>query len=102
VLNNAGTAAYVANQGDSTISGYAISTTGTLTAIAGSPFGSGSFVTALAAEKTGKYLAAAANGGGPDLTLYSFDSTTAGKLNSAASATTGTDPTGAIAIAATH
>ena len=45
---------------------------------------------------------AIANGGSPDLTMYSFDSTTSGKLDTAAAATTGTDPTGAIAIAATH
>lgn len=102
VLNQAGTAVYVANRGDSTISGYAIGSNGTLTAISGSPFTSGSSVAALAVDKSGKYLAAAAAGGSPDLTLYSFDSTTAGKLDFATSSTTGTDPTGAVAIAATH
>jgi len=34
--------------------------------------------------------------------MYSFDSTTSGKLDTTAAVTTGTDPTGAIAITATH
>jgi 6-phosphogluconolactonase (cycloisomerase 2 family) len=103
VVNKAGTDVYVANRGDSTISGYSISsTTGTLTALGGSPYTSGSAVTGLAADNSGDYLLAAANGGSPDLTMYSFDSTTAGKLDLSTTTTTGTDPTGAVALAATH
>jgi 6-phosphogluconolactonase len=101
-VNQAGTAVYVANRGDSTISGYTISSTGALTTISGSPFTSGNAVTALIADRSGSFLAAASTGGSPDLALYSFDTTTTGKLDLSTSTTTGTDPTGAIAIAATH
>jgi hypothetical protein len=45
---------------------------------------------------------AAAVGGSPDLTMYSFDITTPGKLDPATSKATGTDPAGAVAIALTH
>jgi 6-phosphogluconolactonase (cycloisomerase 2 family) len=87
---------------DSNISGYSIATGGTATAISGSPYGNTSQPTALVIDKTGKYLLAISNAGKPDLTLYSFDSTTTGKLNLVTSSSTGTDPTGPIAIAATH
>jgi hypothetical protein len=59
-------------------------------------------VTALGADSTGKYLLAAANGGSPDLTMYSFDAATAGKLDAAASIATDTAPANAVAIALTH
>jgi len=45
---------------------------------------------------------AVAVGGGPDLTMYSFDITTPGKLDPATSINTDTDPAGAIAVAVTH
>jgi len=102
VVNNAGTDVYVANRGDSTISGYSVGSTGTLTALGGSPFTSGSAVTALAVDNSGDYLLAAANGGSPDLTMYSFDATVVGKLDVSTTTATGTDPVGAVAIAATH
>jgi 6-phosphogluconolactonase (cycloisomerase 2 family) len=102
VVNNAGTDVYVANRGDGTISGYGVASSGTLTALTGSPYTSGPAVTALAADKTGDYLLAAANGGAPDLTLYSFDSVVSGKLDLTTTAATGTDPTGPVAIALTH
>jgi 6-phosphogluconolactonase len=103
-LNKAGTDVYVANRTDGTISGFSIGagTTPTLIALSGSPYGSGSNVTSLGIDKSGNYLLAAASGGSPDLSLYSFDSATAGKLNLAASSATGADPTVAIALAATH
>ena len=53
-------------------------------------------------DKTGKYLLAAATGGDPDLTMYSFDTAVPGKLDTATSVATGVDPAGAVAIAATH
>jgi len=102
VTNIAGTAAYVANRGDNTISGYVIAGTGGVTAAFASPYTSGSAVTALAAEKSGSYLLAAANGGSPDLTMYVYDTTNAGKLDLSTTTSTGTDPTGPVAIAATH
>jgi 6-phosphogluconolactonase (cycloisomerase 2 family) len=102
VVSSDGTDVYVANQLDSNISGYSIASGGTATAISGSPYGNTSQPTALVIDKTGKYLLAISNAGKPDLTLYSFDSTTTGKLNLVTSSSTGTDPTGPIAIAATH
>jgi hypothetical protein len=59
-------------------------------------------VTALAVDNSGDYLLAAANGGSPDLTMYSFDSTTVGKLDLSTTTSTGTDPTGPVSLAATH
>lgn len=102
VVNSAGTAAYVANQLDATISGYTIASGGNATAISGSPFTNNSEPSGLVIDKSGKYLLAISNAGAPDLTLYSFDSTTTGKLNFISSTSTGSDPTGPVSIAATH
>jgi 6-phosphogluconolactonase (cycloisomerase 2 family) len=102
VLDSTGKYLYVANRGDGTISGYSIGTGSALTALSGSPYTSGSLVTSLGVDKSGKYLLAGANGGSPDLSMYSYDSTTAGKLNLATSAASGNDPAGVIAIALTH
>jgi 6-phosphogluconolactonase (cycloisomerase 2 family) len=107
-LDNTGTYVYAANRTDGTISGYTIvpSTTNTaalsLTPISGSPYPSGAFVQSLGADSTGKYILAAAFSGGPDLTMYSFDATVAGKLNQATSVATGVDPAGATELALTH
>ena len=103
VVNAAGTYVYVANRSDSTVSGFSTTAVGgVLPVVTGSPFGAGSEVTALAVDKSGDYLLAVANGGSHDLTMYSFDATAAGKLDSSTSTATGTDPTGPVAIAATH
>lgn len=91
VLDNTGKYVYVANRGDNTISGWSIGTSAALTAISGSPFASGVAVTSLGADSTGKYIAAAAYSSSPDVTLYGFDSTTAGKLTSVATTATGTN-----------
>jgi len=91
VLDNSGKYVYVANRGDNTISGWSIGTSAALTAISGSPFASGVAVTSLGADSTGKYIAAAAYSGSPDVTLYGFDTTTAGKLTSVATSATGTN-----------
>jgi 6-phosphogluconolactonase (cycloisomerase 2 family) len=102
-VNAAGTDVYVANRTDGTISGFSIaSSSGVLTALSGSPYQSGSAVTALAVDNSGDYLLAAANGGSPDLTMYSYDPTIAGKLDFSTSIATGTDPTGPVALAMTH
>jgi len=102
VVSTSGSNAYVANQLDSTISGYSLSSSGTATALTGSPYTNASQPSALAVDNSGKYLLAISNAGSPDLTLYSFDSTTPGKLNQITTTSTGTDPTGPVAIAATH
>jgi 6-phosphogluconolactonase len=106
-LDPTGTYAYAANRTDGTISGFTITpgTTAaalTLKPLTGSPFASGSIVQALGIDSTAKYLLAVAVGGSPDLTMYSFDITTPGKLDPATSKATGTDPAGAVALALTH
>lgn len=101
LLDATGAYLYTANRGDATISGYTV-LNGTLTALPGSPYASGRLVTALARDNSGKYVLAAAVGGSPDVTLYSFDATQAGRLNSAATVASGVDPAGATAIAATR
>jgi 6-phosphogluconolactonase len=100
VVNHAGTDVYVANQLDSTISGYSVSG-GTLTSL-GAAYTSGSSVDALVIDRTGDYLLAVARGGSPDLTMYSFDSGIAGKLDLSTASATGVDPAGPVAIALTH
>jgi 6-phosphogluconolactonase len=107
VLDNTGTYAYAANRTDGTISGYTIvpgATTAalSLTPLKGSPYSSGAGVQAIGVDSTGKYLLAVAVGGGPDLTMYSFDITVPGKLDPATSVATGVDPAGAVALALTH
>jgi 6-phosphogluconolactonase (cycloisomerase 2 family) len=102
VQNKAGTDLYVANQLDGTISGYSIASNGVLTALGGSPYTSGSAVTALAVDNSADYLLAAAHGGSPDLTMYSFDSVTTGKPDLSTTTATGTDPTGPVAVVCTH
>ncbi len=90
---------YVANRGSSSntaISGYSVSSSGAVAAL--SSYAGGSSVTALALDKSGKYLLAAANGASPDLWMYSFD--TSGNLVYATSINaTGA---GAVALAATR
>ena len=107
VLDSTGTYVYAANRTDSTISGYTIVAGATpaalsLTPLSGSPYKSGTSVQSLGIDRTGKYLLAASVGGSPDLTMYSFDITTPGKLDAATSIATDTDPAGAIAVALTH
>jgi 6-phosphogluconolactonase len=91
---------YVANGSDNTISGYSVLASGTLTALTGSPFsavGTGPF--ALALDQSKKFLLSANLGGSPDVQLFSFDATTAGKLDPGATATNATTAT---AITSTH
>ena len=107
LLDSTGTYVYAANKTDGTISGFTIvpSTTAaglTLTPLSGSPYASGIGVQSLGLDSTGKYLLAAALGGSPDLSMYSFDATTPGKLDAATSVATDADPAGATAIALTH
>ncbi|HXC94933.1 MAG TPA: beta-propeller fold lactonase family protein [Edaphobacter sp.] len=106
-LDSTGTYAYAANRTDGTISGFTIvpGTTPSalsLTPLSGSPYVSGTSVNSIGIDKTGKYLLAAAIGGDPDLTMYSFDIAVPGKLVSATSVATGVDPAGAVALALTH
>jgi 6-phosphogluconolactonase (cycloisomerase 2 family) len=107
VLDSTGTYLYAANRTDGTISGYTITAGATAAALSlkplsGSPYASGTSVQSIGIDKTGKYLLAAAIGGSPDLTMYSFDITVPGKLDPATSTATGTAPAGAVALALTH
>ncbi|HTF68315.1 MAG TPA: beta-propeller fold lactonase family protein [Edaphobacter sp.] len=102
VLDKTGKYVYVANRNDNTISGYSIGANKALTALSGSPFTSGQQVNSLGIDPGGTYLLAGANGGSPDLSMYSFDATTAGALVLAKSVATDTDPTNVAAIAVTH
>jgi len=101
-LDSTGAYVYVGNRTDGTISGFSIGTGSVLTALGGSPYASGANVTSLTRDNSGLYILAAALGGSPDLTMYSFDATVPGKLDSAVTAATGTDPVGAIMVVATH
>jgi 6-phosphogluconolactonase len=103
-LDNSGTYVYAANRTDGTVSGYTIVPGATavalaLTPLSGSPYLSGAGVQSLGVDSTNKYLLAAAVGGGPDLTMYSFDITVPGKLDTATSVATGVAPAGAVALA---
>ena len=103
----AGNFVYIANRtvsGSSTgnIAGYSVTSSGTAfsltplssTVLAGiAPLG-------LTQESTGNYMLVVSSGGSPDLTAFTFDSTTSGMLNSALTSATGTDPVQANAIAA--
>jgi len=102
VIDSTGKYVYAANRTDGTISGFTIGTTGGLTGLTGSPYGSGAQVISLGIDMSGKYLLAAAFGGSPDLSMYSFDAVTPGKLDLATSTATGTGTQGAIAVALTH
>lgn len=91
---------YVANSSDNTISGYSVLASGSLTALSGSPFSSvGGQPNALALDKSKKFLIEANLGGSPDVQAFSFDATTAGKLDPGATAT---NATLASSIASTH
>jgi 6-phosphogluconolactonase len=106
-LDSTGTYVYAANRTDGTISGYTIVPSTTvlglsLTPLSGSPYTSGATVQSIGIDSTNKYLLAAAVGGKPDLTMYSFDVAVPGKLDPATSVATGVEPAGAVALALTH
>lgn len=101
-LDSTGKYLYAANRQDGTISGFSVGEGGVLTALSGSPYASGSGVASLSNDQSGTYLLAGANGGSPDLSMYSFDATTAGKLNLVTSTATDTNAAGVVQIATTH
>jgi 6-phosphogluconolactonase len=98
VVDATGSYVYVANETDSTISGFLLSATGALTSISGSPFTTGTNPVDLVEDISKTYIAVACNGGSPDMDVQTIGTTTAGALTRFATATTGTDPTGAAAI----
>jgi len=97
---------YVANKAvsgstDGNITAFSIVASGTtysLTAINTVPAGLSTI--SITADSTAGYLLAVNSGGSPDLSTFTFDATTAGKLDASATATTGTDPVNAVAVVA--
>ena len=97
---------YVANKAVSgstsgNITGFAITLTGTVYSLTTvSTISAGVSTAGLAEDSTGTYLLAVNASGSPDLSAFTFDTTTAGKLDAYATASTGSDPVQAVAIAA--
>jgi 6-phosphogluconolactonase (cycloisomerase 2 family) len=111
MVDDTGAYVYVTNRTDGTVSGFTLTTSGTLSALSGSPFainnssGKANAASApvdIVEDNTSTYVAVACAGGSPDLAVFNFDTTTLGKLDSFATATTGSDPTQVSAVAATH
>jgi 6-phosphogluconolactonase len=104
VLDSTGTYVYVGDKVSGTISGFSIGSGGALTALSGSPYTSGTGVSSLGRDNSGKYVLATAVGGSPDVQMYSFDSTTAGKLDTSGTASTGDpyEPAGAVSVSLMH
>jgi len=102
--SNSGTYVYIANHtvsGSSTgtIAGYTINSSGGTYTLTGfnAAVAAGITPIGLTQDSTGNYLLAIDFGGSPDLVAYTMN---AGTLTSAITAATGTDPVGAVAIAA--
>jgi len=94
--------AMVSNSTTGSISGFGVNAAGTAYSLRllGTMASTGITPNGLAEDSNGAVALLVNTGGGPDLDIYSFDSTTAGKLDLVLSASTGTDPVGALAIAA--
>jgi 6-phosphogluconolactonase (cycloisomerase 2 family) len=97
---------YVANKavsGSTTgnITGFAVTLTGSTYSLSSvSTVNAGTSPVGLAEDSTSTYVLAVNLGGNPDLNTYTFDTTTAGKLDAGDTAATGSDPVDPIAIAA--
>jgi 6-phosphogluconolactonase len=109
LLDATGSYVYVANKGSNNISAFTLTAaSGKLTAVAGSPFSSGGVQPIGIVNDNSKQFVAVINNqatgssGNSDLQLFKFDATVDGKLDPVSTATTGTDPTNPIAIAASH
>jgi 6-phosphogluconolactonase len=104
---NKGNYVYVANRsvsGSSTglIQGFFVAASGSSYSITamGNTASAGIAPVGLVQESKGNYLLVVNSGGSPDLQAFTFDSSTAGKLNSAITSATGTAPTQVSGIAA--
>lgn len=95
----AGKYVYVANSGESAIYGFVAGSNGTLTTAPSSPYSAGSAIASIGAESQSNYIAAAAASGTPDVALFGFDATNAGRIYPVTSAAAGTTPS---LIALTH
>lgn len=90
---------YTANIGAGNISGYGIGSTGALASVSGSPFTGPTNVSAIAAEKSGKYMVAVGYNGTSGVQLFSVSS---GALTLVTSAGTGTSPDFPAILALSH
>ncbi len=103
MVDPTGTYVYATNRTDNTISGFTLTaTTGALAALPGSPYATGKTPVDIVEDNTKTYVATVNSGGSNDLAVFKFSTTSPGDLGTFANATTGTDPTIASAIAATH
>jgi 6-phosphogluconolactonase len=100
VIKKDGADVYVANRNDSTISGFSIASGGAPTALGTYSSGLGSLPVGLAVDNSGNYLLDVANGGSPEVTMYSYDSS--GNLVFSTSSVSGSGSSGGAAIATTH
>ncbi len=98
---------YVANRQTSSsssgvIAGFSITSSSSVYALTAlsSTETAGTNPVGLAEDSTGNFILAVSVGGSPDLEAYIFDTTTAGKLDSTNTSTTGTDPVQASAVVA--
>jgi 6-phosphogluconolactonase len=96
---------YVANSAVSgssngNISGFFINTSGNYYLTAINTVSTGPQTMSIAEDSTDAYILAVNYGGSPDLSTFTFDSTTAGQLDAGPTSTTGTDPVGAWSIVA--
>jgi 6-phosphogluconolactonase len=116
-LGGSGKYVYVANGIYGTISGYSIGPGGLPTPLTFSPYAyctsscsGGSQVATVGGDNSGNYILATSLNGGPDLTMFSFDTTVQGQLDIAQTALTGqstsssaaAEPAGAAVIALSH
>ena len=101
VLGTSNNFVYTANIGEGDISGYGIGSTGALTTIAGQPFTGPANVSAIGADRSGKYMVAAGYNGTSGFQLFSISSTT-GALTLVTSAGTGTSADFPAVLALTH
>lgn len=100
LVDSTGSYVYVTNRAQGTISGFTMTSNGTLTGITGSPFATGTLPQGMVEDKSDLYIAVACAGGNPDLEVYTIGTT--GALTKFQTATTGTDPTQATSLAASH
>lgn len=97
---------YVANRTVSSsstgnIAGFAVNSSGSTYSLSAlsTTASAGVYPVDMTVESEGNYLLVVNYGGSPDLEAYTLDTTTAGKLDSALTASTGSDPVQASAIA---
>ncbi len=91
---------YTANEGAGNISGYTIGATGALSSLTGSPFTGPASVSAIGADKSGKYMVAAGYSGTSGVQLFTVGTT--GVLTLVTSAGTGTSTSFPAILALSH